>query len=144
MSEYVGARIGEALATALRRRVDASRMDKSRILRLSLAAYLQVPLQGDDRLDELECRVAALEQLVCQASAPESVEEEIEALGVRESDAVWLTTREAYQQLQGEIEISWNRFRRLTPEALRARFNLEAAPERKQPGRTDSCWLRFV
>lgn len=52
----------------------------------------------------------------------------------------WLTTREAWD-LYGE-GISQNTFRKLTPEDLLRRFNLESDLSRRVHGKTDSRWLR--
>lgn len=55
----------------------------------------------------------------------------------------WLSTREAFDSLV-EPDVSYERFRRLTPEQLMSRFNLASDLTRRIPGSNTSRWLHVT
>lgn len=57
-------------------------------------------------------------------------------------DAIWMTTREAWEKL-GRPK-AWNTFRNTKVEALRILYGIEADPARKTQGKTDARWLKFL
>jgi len=55
----------------------------------------------------------------------------------------WLSTREAFNTLT-DPDVSYERFRRLTPEQLMGRFNLASDLTRRIPGSNTSRWLHVT
>lgn len=51
----------------------------------------------------------------------------------------WMSTREAFEMFGGDL--SWSRFSKLTPEELKARFNLNSDLSRKVRGSRFNQWL---
>ncbi len=55
----------------------------------------------------------------------------------------WLSTREAFDALV-DADVSYERFRRLTPDQLLSRFNLASDLTRRIPGSNTSRWLHVT
>ena len=56
---------------------------------------------------------------------------------------LWLTTREAFDRLV-DPDVTYDRFRRLTPDQLLSRFNLASDLTRRIPGSNTSRWLHVT
>jgi hypothetical protein len=59
-----------------------------------------------------------------------------------ESDKGWLTTREAHEVYGGSL--SYESFRKLSPDQLKTRFNLEADVTRRGKGKQKGQWLHAL